>query len=88
MFKNIFNIIKWIIRIILLGILVLLVYNNSQSVELNMLGIYKPTLPLIMFILIALLLGLIIGLLINFKQNLKLKSEIKSLHSQLKTTLK
>lgn len=85
MFKNILNIIKWIFRIALLAILVLLVYNNSQMVELNLLGVYKPVLPLIVFVLITLLIGIVFGLFIGLKNNFKLKSEIRSLKSQQKT---
>lgn len=77
------NIIKWIIRIAIFVLVLVLVLNNMQRVQFNFYGIYSWTLPLIVLALIFFIIGIVIGLVYSFIRSFELRSRIKLLRKDL-----
>ncbi|MBP9742275.1 MAG: LapA family protein [Burkholderiales bacterium] len=75
---------RWIIRIILFILVLVLILDNRQPVEFNFYGIYHTApLPLIVIGFAFLLIGLIIGMIYGFLRSLELKAKIKILQQEL-----
>ena len=81
---NFVNILRWMIRIILLVLLIILIIDNMQTTTFNFLGIYHATLPLIILILSFLALGIIIGFIVGIVRNFELKAKINMLEKELR----
>ena len=77
------KIIRWIARIVLFILVIVLVLQNRHIVQFNLYGIYIWNLPIIVLCFIFLLIGLTIGLGYSFIQSIKLKSKIRSLKHNL-----
>jgi uncharacterized integral membrane protein len=67
------KIVKWLFRIILIILTIVLLFDNIQNATFSFFGIYQITLPLIVLILIFLIIGIIIGysiaLIKSYKKN-------------------
>jgi putative membrane protein len=83
---NITNIVKWLFRILIFVLILILIIDNIQTVHFNILGIYFLQVPLIVLVLIFFALGVSIGLLMGFMNNMKLKSRIHQLEQVATTT--
>jgi uncharacterized integral membrane protein len=81
---KIVNLARWIIRIILFILLLLLIFDNMQSITFNLFGIYHPTMPLIILTIVFLGVGILIGLIMGMMRNLELKAKIRMLEKELK----
>lgn len=79
---------RWIIRIILFLLVLVLILNNKNIVDFNFYGIYTLSAPLIILCLIFLLIGLIIGMGYGFLRSLELKAKIKVLQEEIKNVHK
>ena len=82
------NIVKWVIRIAIFILILVLVLNNMQRVQFNFYGIYNWTLPLIVLSLIFLIVGILIGLIYGLFRSFELRSRIKLLKKDLETAQK
>lgn len=79
------SIFRWIIRLIILVLVLILIHDNIQTVRFSLLGIYSPQLPLIVLALIFFGLGILVGIIAGFMKNLKLKSRIHQLEEAATT---
>lgn len=82
---------RWIIRVILFILILVLVLNNKHNVQFNLYNIYTWNVPLIVLCFIFLLIGLCIGVIYGLLRSLELKTRIKLLQRDLdnarKTTI-
>jgi uncharacterized integral membrane protein len=70
---RVYNIIKWGVRIVLAILVLILLFDNIQTVTFNFFGIYRLTLPLIVLLFIALIIGFIIGYMTSLINKYKAK---------------
>ncbi len=77
------NIVKWVIRIAIFVLILVLVLNNMERVQFNFYGIYSWTMPLIVLALIFLIAGVLIGMIYSFFRSMELRSRIKLLRKDL-----
>lgn len=88
MLSNTGKIIRWIIRIVLFILVLVLILNNLQKVQFNFYGLYTWDLPLIALVAAFLLIGIIVGLIFGFMRSLELRSRIKLLKADLEEARK
>lgn len=81
---KIVKVLRWILRIIVLALLVILMIDNLQTTTFNFFGIYKLTLPLIIIALVFLIIGITIGLIISLFRSFELKAKISMLEKELR----
>lgn len=79
---------RWIVRIVLFILVLVLVLNNMQRVQFNFYGIYTWNMPLIVLGIAFLIVGLLIGILLGFIKTLELRSRIKLLTKDLDSARK
>ena len=77
------KIIRWVVRIVLFILVLVLIINNLQKVQFNFYGLYTWDLPLIALAAVFLLIGVIVGLIFGFMRSLELRSRIKLLRNDL-----
>lgn len=82
---NIISILKWIFRIFIVALILILIMDNLQIVRVNILGMYSIQMRLIVVMFVFIGLGILIGLLIGFVNNIKLKSRIHQLETLVTT---
>lgn len=82
---NITSIFKWLLRILIFVLILIIIIDNIQTVHFNLLGIYFIQLPLIVLVLIFFALGVLMGLLIGLMNSIKLKSRIHQLEEAATT---
>jgi len=73
----------WIVRALIFILILVLVYNNRESVTFSLFTLTEWKLPLIVLCFIFLILGMIIGLVYSFFNNVELKAKIKLLQADL-----
>ncbi len=86
--SRISTIIRWMVRIAIFILILVLIVNNLQKVQFNFYGVYTWNLPLIVIVLIAMAIGIAIGLIFGFIRSLELRSRIKLLHKDLELAKK
>jgi putative membrane protein len=74
---------KWIIRLIILVLLLVLVLNNMQKVDLNIFSIYHIQTPLIIVVLTVFIVGVLTGFLINLLRGFASKTSVKELEKEI-----
>lgn len=84
---KIINLVRWVIRITLFILILVLIFNNMQDITFNLFGIYHPTIPLIILTIGLLGFGVLTGLIIGTMKSFKLKAKIKMLEKELKKTI-
>ena len=77
------KIIRWIVRIIIFILVLLLIINNLHKVPFNFYGIYNGELPLIVLIISSVIIGFVVGITYGFINSLELRSRIKLLRKDL-----
>jgi len=77
------TLLRWIFRIIVLAIVLVLVLNNMQSVDLNLFSIYHVQTPLIVLILVFFVIGLIAGFIINMFRGFASRSSVRDLEKEI-----
>jgi uncharacterized integral membrane protein len=82
------TILRWVLRLILFLLLLVLVIDNIQAVQFNLFGIYFVKLPLILLAMLFLALGVLCGLSIGLVGRISLKAKIRSLEKDMLETLK
>ena len=81
---NFSNILKWIVRIIVFILLLILIIDNMQTATFKFMGIYQTTLPLIVILLVFLAIGICCGLIVSMFSKFELKAKISMLEKELK----
>lgn len=82
---NITTIFKWLLRILIFVLILIIIIDNIQTVHFNLLGIYVLQLPLIILVLIFFACGVLCGLLMGLMNSIKLKSRIHQLEAAATT---
>lgn len=77
------KIFRWIIRIVIFVLVLVLVLDNRHNVQFSFYNIYTVNTPLIVLCFIFLLVGFIVGIIYSFLRSFKLRSRVKLLQKNL-----
>lgn len=74
---------RWIFRLLILAIVLVLVLNNMQQVDLNLFSIYHLKTPLIVLLLVFFVIGLIAGFILNMLRGFASRSSVRDLEKEI-----